>query len=173
MKDTEEDRIEKTNSQEQRTGNPDKEQLFLDALTDIAMYVGWKHLEFEDSKERTLTLQGWAREFTKTHAATDWENEDYIDLVDKFAGEKVDKWLKLHPVQPSYKERITDINIYSGRDGGKYIRCRIDGEQQMGVKMSFADTVNFGDNTDRMALAARYFKETLQEGERHDRGMKR
>lgn len=71
--------------------------------------------------------------------------------------------------------RITDINVYSGRDGSMFIRCRIDGEQQQGKKLGFRDTVNFDDRTDRMKLAAVYFKQELSETleEKQERGLKR
>ena len=149
------------------------DSLYIDALVDIAVHTGWTHLEFEDSKLRNLTLKDWAREFADRHAGTDWERNDYIELVDRFAQEKVDKWLLQHPVQPSYADRIADINVYSGRDGGMFIRCRIDGEQQSAKKLSFRDTVNFNDRTDRLGLAAVYFKQELSLDEKQDRVMKR
>ena len=64
--------------------------LFLDALADIAMYVGHKNIEFEDSKERNITLRAWAQEFVDKYADADWEKMDYIILVDEFAAGKVD-----------------------------------------------------------------------------------
>ena len=36
-----------------------REDLLLDALADIAIYAGWQHLEFEDSKLRSITLRSW------------------------------------------------------------------------------------------------------------------
>lgn len=148
-------------------------ELLLDALADIAMYAGWQHLEFDDSKQRSITLQGWAQEFVEKHAETDWKENDYINLVDKFAEEKIAKWVRMHPMQPSYAERITDINIYSGKSGGMFIRCKIDGEQQTAERMSFADTVKLNDNTDRLELAAKYFKNALQPEQSHTRGFNR
>jgi len=138
-----------------------REDLLLDSLADIAMYAGWQHLEFEDSKLRSITLRSWAEEFTDLHAHTDWEKEDYINLVDEFAEKKVNHWLKLHPLKPSYTDRISDIHVYSGPNARTFIRCKIDGEQQTAVQLSFADAVNFNDRTDRMTLAARYFKDAL------------
>ena len=153
--------------------NSDKNALLMDALTDIAMHAGWKRLEFEDSKLRSQTLQGWAREFVETHANTDWETADYIDLVDDFAEKKVSNWLKLHPLKPSYVNRISDVNVYSGRNGGTFIRCKINGEQQTAVQLSFADAVNLNDQTNRFELAAKYYKDVLQQEERQGRGLKR
>ena len=157
----------------EKMGNSDKNALLMDALTDIAMHAGWKRLEFEDSKLRSQTLQGWAREFAETHANTDWETADYIDLVDDFAEKKISNWLKLHPLKPSYVNRISDVNVYSGRNGGTFIRCKINGEQQTAVQLSFADAVNLNDQTNRFELAAKYYKDILQQEERQGRGLKR
>ena len=157
----------------EKMGNSDKNALLMDALTDIAMHAGWKRLEFEDSKLRNQTIQEWAREFADNHANTDWEKEDYINLVDEFAEKKVNHWLNLHPLKPSYIDRISDIHVYSGLNARTFIRCKIDGEQQTAVQLSFADAVNFNDRTDRMTLAARYFKEALESNESQNRGPKR
>lgn len=157
----------------EKMGNSDKNALLMDALTDIAMHAGWKRLEFEDSKLRNQTIQEWAREFADNHANTDWEKEDYINLVDEFAEKKVNHWLNLHPLKPSYIDRISDINVYSGLNARTFIRCKIDGVQQTAVQLSFADAVNFNDRTDRMTLAARYFKDVLEPNECQSRGAKR
>lgn len=151
-------------------------ELFLDALTDIAMHVGWEHVEFKDSKERSITIRSWAQEFADTHVATDWEVKDYIDTVDEFAAAKVAGWLgkNLKSTQErNPDERISDIHIYSGSDSRTYIRCKIDGEQQMGRRLSFADVCNFGEHTDRQELAGRYFKDVLESGQQREQGMKR
>ena len=70
-----------------------KQDLFLDVLTDIALYVGWQKIEFKDSKERSITLRAWAQEFVNRYADADWENTDYINLVDEFAAKKVNEFL--------------------------------------------------------------------------------
>lgn len=70
-----------------------KQDLFLDVLTDIALYVGWQKIEFKDSKERSITLRAWAQEFVNRYADADWEKMDYIILVDEFAAEKVNEYL--------------------------------------------------------------------------------
>ena len=153
-----------------------RNELFLDALTDIALQTGWEHVEFEDSKTRSITLRSWANEFADKYAGTDWEKLDYISTVDDFATKKLDAWLHRQPelLNPQeQKERISDIHIYSGRDAKTYIRCKIDGEQQMGRKLSFADVCSFNDRTDRMELAVRYFKDVLEPEQTREQGMKR
>lgn len=153
-----------------------KNELFLDALTDIALHTGWEHVEFHDSKERSITIRSWAQEFADTHAATDWQVTDYIDTVDEFAAAKVAAWLgkDLKPTQErNPDDRISDIHVYSGSDNRTYIRCKIDGQQQMGRQLKFADVCSFGEHTDRQKLAARYFKDALEQGQNREQGMKR
>lgn len=153
-----------------------RNELFLDALTDIALQTGWEHVEFEDSKTRSITLRSWANEFADKYANADWEKLDYITTVDDFATQKLDALLHrqpavLHPQDQG--ERISDIHIYSGRDNRTYIRCKVDGEQQLGKPLKFADVCSFNDRTDRMELAARYFKDALEPEQAREQGMKR
>ena len=151
-----------------------RNELFLDALTDIALHVGWEHVEFQDSKERSITLRSWANEFADTHAATDWQMTDYIDTVDEFAAAKVAAWLgkDLKSTQErNPDERISDIHVYSGSDSRTYIRCKIDGEQQISRQLKFADVCKFGEHTDRHELAERYFKDVLEEGQNREKVM--
>lgn len=153
-----------------------RNELFLDALTDIALHVGWEHVEFQDSKERSITLRNWAKEFADKHVRTDWEKEDYINLVDGFAAAKVEAYLEVNPQMKqgqTPQERISDIHIYSGRDNRTYIRCKVDGEQQMGVALKFADVCRLNEDTDRQELAARYFRDALESAQDREQGLKR
>ena len=150
--------------------------LFLDALTDITLHIGWEHVEFEDSKARSITLRSWANEFAVQYAEVDWEVVDYINTVDEFAAKKVEAYLNQHPqMGQSYtlQQRITDINVYSGKDNKTYIRCKIDGEQQIAKQMSLNDVLNFSIETDRQKLAAKYYKSILEESPERSQGMKR
>ena len=152
------------------------DELFLDALTDMAVYVGWQQLEFDDSRVRTALIRDWATEFADLHQTTDWESADYITTVDQFVGDKLTAYINEHQQMlkgRNTKDRITDINVYSGRDNRMYIRCKIDGEQQISRKLSFADVCKFNDRTDRMELAARYFKDVLEPEQSRQQGMKR
>ena len=77
---------------------PKKERdLFTDALTDIALHVGWQHIEFEDSTRRNDIIRNWAEEFVLQHANTDWNENDYFNLVDSFAANKIEAHLKENP----------------------------------------------------------------------------
>lgn len=153
-----------------------RDELFLDALTDIALQTGWEHVEFEDSKTRSITLRSWANEFADKYADADWEKLDYITTVDDFATKKLDALLHRQPEllqNQVQRERISGIQIYSGKDGKTYIRCKIDGQQQMAKQMNLTDVLNFGAETDRKELAARYFKEALEPGQTREQGLKR
>ena len=148
-------------------------ELFLDALTDIAMHVGWEHVEFHDSKERSITIRSWAQEFADTHVATDWEVKDYIDTVDEFAAAKVADWLgkDLKSTQErNPDERISDIHIYSGSDSRTYIRCKIDGEQQLMKELERLDVCDFQISKDIHALAAKYYEKELDTGMKRSQG---
>ena len=79
--------------------------LFLDALADIAMHSGWCRLEFEDSRKRNQILREWAWTFVEQHTDTDWEKADYISLVDEFAFMKVKEYAKEHP-QTKYEIKV-------------------------------------------------------------------
>lgn len=152
------------------------DELFLDALTDMAVYVGWQQLEFDDSRVRTALIRDWATEFAELHKGTDWESADYITTVDRFVEDKLTAYLNEHQQMQKdrdAKERISDINVYSRQDGQMIIRCKIDGEWQLGRKLSFADVCKFDDNTDRMELATRYFKDALELEQSRQQGMKR
>ena len=68
--------------------------------------------------------------------------------------------------------RITDINIYTGRDQNMYIRCKVDGIQQMAQKLKKEDVLAFNDETDRYEMAVRYFRGAIQEEQNREQGMK-
>ena len=71
--------------------------LFLSAMTDIALALGWQRIEFEDSRARESLIRTWAEEFVVNHKNTDWEENDYFNLVDAFAKDKIESYLKDHP----------------------------------------------------------------------------
>ena len=101
--------------------------LFLDALADIAMEVGYKGIEFKDSKERSITLRAWAQEFVDKYANTDWEQMDYIILVGEFAVEKVNEWVKDYPKPTALKFRSS--YVLGTEAVREYSNCVNDGEK--------------------------------------------
>lgn len=71
----------------------DKTDLFLDVLTDISIYVGWRKIEFDNSKTRNEIIRKWSQEFVEKYKNADWEVMDYIILVDEYAIQKVNEYL--------------------------------------------------------------------------------
>ena len=67
-------------------------ELFLAALTGIAIHVGRHQVHFGDGRERSRILQSWAEEFVGKHADADCGEKEYIILVDEFARAKADEW---------------------------------------------------------------------------------
>ena len=70
--------------------------LFLDALTDISMHVGYQYVRFDDFKVRNATLRSWAQDFVQRYTGSDWQQMDYTVLVGEFAVEKVNQYRKLY-----------------------------------------------------------------------------
>ena len=54
--------------------------LFLSAMTDIAVTLGWQRIEFEDSRTREQLIRSWAEKFVATHRNTDWEKVSISSL---------------------------------------------------------------------------------------------
>ena len=71
------------------------------------------------------------------------------------------------------EERIKDVCIFSLREGGWAIRCRIDGRQMLSKKLSAEDSRNLSDRTDRKTLAAKYFARELENGRERKNSIKR
>lgn len=129
-----------------------RNELFLDALTDIALQTGWEHVEFEDSKMRSITLRSWANEFADKYAGADWGKLDYITTVDDFAAQKVTAYLNVHPEmikgqEPAPAEQkvsatfFSDVVTYTGLNNeDKFIYCNINGIRQSSKKLSEEDT---------------------------------
>jgi len=61
----------------------------LEAVADIAYTAGYKKYSSGDSRQDVSDFIWWAEEFEKTHLSTDWGEEDYILMIDKFARQKL------------------------------------------------------------------------------------
>lgn len=61
------------------------------------------------------------------------------------------------------RERISNVDIYPMRDGEMAIRCVVDGVQQGAREMKKEDFRLLGEETDKKALAVRYFADTFME----------
>ena len=73
-----------------------KQELYLDVLTDISAHVVCQQIKFEDNKERNTTLRSWTQNFVDKYSETDWSKVDYNILVGEYAVEKVNGWRLLN-----------------------------------------------------------------------------
>ena len=59
--------------------------------------------------------------------------------------------------------RITDVQVFKGRGGQPHIRCKVNGEQQMGIPVKPQDIDAIHDKSRLPELAERYFDNVLTE----------
>ena len=86
-------------------------------------------------------------------------------LHPKEVGEKV---MPFVPPGAFRTDRISDVQVYTMRDGRTAIRCMVDNEQQGSRFLSETDAKNFSERVDRKELAARYFTDAfIMEPERN------
>ena len=67
------------------------------------------------------------------------------------------------------QQRMTDFSVLF-RNGSHYVRCRIDGEQQMAKEINLLDICDYERDKDQAALVAKYFARELQIGEKLSQG---
>lgn len=73
-------------------------------------------------------------------------------------------WYSSH-IDFATKKRISDIHIFSLKNGGMAICCKIDGFQQDAIKMSKEDVNSLTEKTDRYSLITAYFSKSLDRRE--------
>lgn len=91
-----------------------KQELYLDVLTDISSHVACQLIKFEDVKERNTTLRSWTQNFVDKYGDTDWTKVDYNILVGEYAVEKVNDYRKVH--QQEEKEKPYKISFVLGTE---------------------------------------------------------
>ena len=104
---------------------------------------------------------------------TNGQYQEVIKKYDNYMGDANEYFKGFYKSEKKENARITDINIYSGKNGEMFVRCKIDGQQQMAEKLDRKDVMDFDDNTDRVALAEKYFKDVLQNECNVQNGLKR
>lgn len=91
---------------------------------------------------------------------------------------------KMKDIMPSVfvekKSNISDIAFYENNEGNLFIRCKINGVQQMGKKLSLGDRAQYEkfsvgdkDKIVSLGLAEKYFEKELSRGIQQSRGLKR
>jgi hypothetical protein len=60
-----------------------------DSLTHDLVSGRVSYESFPNSRDRFDTLIGWANEFNRLHAATDWAEVEYLDTVEEWYSAKI------------------------------------------------------------------------------------
>ena len=103
-------------------------EFYLDAMTDIAMSLGRRNIEFEDSKKRSITIRQWVQEFVDKYHNTERGTMAYNILVEKFTIQKVNEYLQ-HNSQTKY----TTTHVFGTEACRIYENC-VDNGQKWDVK---------------------------------------
>lgn len=61
----------------------------IESIADIAYIAGYKKHYSGNSRIDISEYISWAKEFEQIHKDTDWDYEDYILTIDKYADEKI------------------------------------------------------------------------------------
>lgn len=88
-------------------------------------------------------------------------------LYDLLSGKPLDEGQSLHSAPPLDTGRISHVITFKGLNDQTYIRCRIDGQQQMAQPVKSEDIPETSDTEKLMPLAARYFSKELEEQSRN------
>lgn len=61
----------------------------LETIADIAYIAGYHKYSSGDSRLNVSQFVAWANEFEVVHKKTDWDQADYITLIDAFTENKI------------------------------------------------------------------------------------
>lgn len=67
------------------------------------------------------------------------------------------------------QQRVSDVTVHTMKDGKAFVKCKIDGRQQLGKPVKDKDLANYG----KVALAEKYFDEELGKNRENKRTIKR
>jgi len=65
-----------------------------ETVADISYIAGYKKYYSGNSRIDISEYIVWAKEFEKIHRNTDWNDEDYMLAIEKYANEKIKKAIK-------------------------------------------------------------------------------
>ena len=94
-------------------------------------------------------------------------------LYDLLDAQRLEHGKVLVTAPPIDNGRITHIHVFNGKGGQPYIRCKVDGVQQMGVPVKKQDSENIRDPELLHEIARRYFTDKLTRQENLSHAMKR
>jgi len=86
-------------------------------------------------------------------------------LYDLLNAKQLEQGKILHAAAATDNDRITHIHVFKGRGGEPYIRCKVDGVQQMGVPVKPKDREAVYEPQQLQALAQQYFTKALHTNE--------
>ncbi len=67
--------------------------MFLEVLTELSMLLGgWGYYPSMDSREQRYAIIDLAKIFCYNHQNTDWDDEDFLSVIDRFATDEFIKW---------------------------------------------------------------------------------
>ena len=78
-------------------------------------------------------------------------------LYDLLSGQSLEKGHSLHSAPPLDTPHISHVTLYKGLNDRMYIRCKIDGEQQMGKPVKPEDAKLTNAQEDLQRLVEKYF----------------
>jgi hypothetical protein len=66
---------------------------FLEVVAELAMLLGiMGYYPEQDSREQRASIISHAKTFCELHQNTNWDNEDFVLIIDKFANDIYLKW---------------------------------------------------------------------------------
>jgi len=74
----------------------------LETVADISYIAGCKKYYSGNSRFDISEYIAWAKEFEKIHRNTDWNDEDYMLEIEKYADEKIKKAIKDKTILNNY-----------------------------------------------------------------------
>jgi len=66
-----------------------KKYKIFETIADISYIAGYSNHYSGNSRIDIREYISWAKEFEKIHAKTNWDDEDYMIVVEKFTEEKI------------------------------------------------------------------------------------
>lgn len=130
-----------------------KQELYLDVLTEISSHVAYQQIIFEDIKERNTILRTWTQEFVDKYGNTDWSKVDYNILVGEYAVEKVNGYRQAH--QQEEKEKPYKISYVLGTEAVReYSNCVDNGEKWSVSSLCDCGAVSHGEFATQAELDA-------------------
>lgn len=116
-----------------------------------------------DFKTGTVTMKECLYQYHGYHSPEPF-SLPLQNVVNEINRESWYKWIRIDENRKDIKKedtRITDVTIFTTKDGYMNIKCKIDDRQQLSKPLKQEDVRTLTDKTDRKELAGKYFSEEL------------